>query len=181
MRDAGSGGSMWCATLTSLVAKETTLDALHHSYANHVLYVGDKDIDGKYQIAHCHNGNNDGRETRNALYSTEDDRHHEQTEDDGDVQGIEAQSHTGGVTDGAALYHLVGHAEGDDDANAEDDAQPTLVKAVKHVVGWSTIECILTPMFEELGKRGFHEGSGGGQQSHHPHPEHGSWSAYGNC
>ena len=69
MRDAGSGGSMWCATLTSLVAKETALDALHHSYANHgstsltqsegtfddktqhgrhMLYVGDKHIDGEY-------------------------------------------------------------------------------------------------------------------------------------
>ena len=204
MGNGGCGSSIGRTSLTRFVREEAALHALHHGDAHssacrllpsestshdeaqhggNLRHVHDKNVERQQNVAESHEGNNHRTEAGNAMDAAEDDGKRQQSQtaghrSHGDVEGI-----CDGIAKRVALHNLVGKAEAVDDEAGKQHAHPRTLQAELHVVGRSAVETLLAASLEELCQRGFHEGCAGSQQSHHPHPEHGSRTAHedGTC
>ena len=54
------------------------------------------------------------------------------------------------------------------------------MQATLNIVRRTTDERVFMMLLEQLSECRLHEGRSGTYQRHDPHPEHGTWSAYGN-
>ena len=135
---------------------------------------------GEDEIANRHDGHHNGRETGNALDAAKDDEEGHDGENHGDISRAETPSRTQGVAKRVALHNLVGDAETEGDEHGKEDAHPSAVKSVLHIIGRTTVKGVFSLSLVKLCQGGFHKCCAGAKQCHNPHPEDRAWTANGN-
>ena len=160
-----------------LLPSESTPDdeAQHGGYLREV---HDENVERQQDVAQCHEGNNHRAKAGNAVDASEDDGKRQQCQSGSHVRHRDIEGVGDGIAKRVALHNLVGKSEPVDDETGKERSHPGLLQAEPHVIGRSAVETLLAAPLEELCQRGLHERRACSEQSHYPHPEHGSRAAH---
>ena len=204
MGNVGGSGGVRSGTDTGFVGVEAALEAHHqagtHEAAedglevegvgeDHAEHMGDvADVDGQSDQSHqhvgdTHDGDQGAGDLDDALAAAQQAVESQQGDDGADddrgdaflIEG-EAGERRLQVVGG---QHVVAHAVGEDQGEAEDDGQGTAVQRGLDVVGGAAVgAAFMVALLVDLGQSGFHESGSAAQNGGDPHPEHGAGAAH---
>ena len=147
MAHGSNSRRIWCTTLTSLIAEQTSLNTLNHSNTQHTSssltesesifhdsqqylwqtgYIPDDHTNGYQQIDYSHERDHGRREFCHTLDSTENDKQSECSENYTHSSRLKTEGLLPCQTDGITLYGIVGKTESDDHQNGKENSHPSL-------------------------------------------------------
>ena len=197
MSDIRAGGCIGCRAHTCLVGVQAALDAPHYArageaaeyrlkikcaYENRLEHgrnvgdVHDEDNKGYYNIQNAHNRNQNSCDLGQTHPAAEYASSEQNCEDAADYVRsgggiIEAEAAIGGLGV-VCSQHIVTNGIGEDKCNCENNADPTLLERVLHIVGRAAVvAAVIVLLLVDLGKGGFNKCRSAAEDSGYPHPE----------
>ena len=203
VRDVGRGGRVRRRAHAGLIGVQAALDAPHDARtgeaaerrleieritedvgddAREDLDVHEHDDERHHDIQQTHDRHEHARDIGQALAAAEHARGEQHRQDRADdvrraALGVEAKAGES-VLQVVGGKHVVAHDIRQDEHDGEDDAEPTLVQCLLHVIRRAADAAALAVLFLiDLRERGLDECARSAEQRHDPHPEHGAEAA----